>query len=190
MTTPALSILIPSIPSRLTRFSIPLFEKLQAQAAGHPAEILMLTDNKARSVGHKRNALLAAARGAYVAFCDDDDEVADDYIAALGEATQLDVDVITFQQRVIVNGAEGIVHFGLRNPDEPFKPGAITLRRPWHPCAWRRSLVRDCIFTDKMFGEDADWVAQAAPLGETEHHIPRILQTYRYSSTISEAPAS
>jgi glycosyltransferase involved in cell wall biosynthesis len=191
MNTPRLSILIPSIPSRITRFAIPLFEKLSAQAdrIGSGVEILMLTDNKARTVGLKRQALLDSARGDYVAFCDDDDDVEDDYLAALLTATDKGADVITFLQRAIVNGQEGTIHFSASHPhDESFAPGKVARRRPWHVCAYRRELVAACLFTDKMWGEDADWVDQAAPLLRTGSHIDRILQTYRYDDKISEAP--
>lgn len=190
MNRPALSILIPSLPSRLARFGIPLFEKLQAQAEDLPVEILMLTDNKARSVGHKRNALLGAARGDYVAFCDDDDDVAGDYVPAIFAKTGEAADVITFHQDAVVNGAAAEVIFrASHDRDEPFAPGAIIKRRPWHVCAWRRELVAGCIFTDKMWGEDADWVNQACAILRNGVHIPRVLHRYSWRADVSEAPA-
>jgi glycosyltransferase involved in cell wall biosynthesis len=36
----------------------------------------VLFDNRARSIGAKRQALADIARGKYIAFCDDDDDVA------------------------------------------------------------------------------------------------------------------
>ena len=70
-----LSILIPSIPSRFRRFQ-KLFEKINAQATNE-VEILGLFDNKKRSIGHKRDALVQMSKGEYVCFCDDDDDVSE-----------------------------------------------------------------------------------------------------------------
>ena len=48
--TPLLSVLIPSIPSRL-RTASHLFDMLAAYSDGLSVELLMLTDNKQRSIG-------------------------------------------------------------------------------------------------------------------------------------------
>ena len=62
-----LSITIPSLPSRLDKFSS-LFTKIQNQIpnGSKEIEILSLIDNKNKSVGRKRQALFQLARGDYV----------------------------------------------------------------------------------------------------------------------------
>ena len=197
--TPILSILIPSVPSRLYQGAqilppgLRLFVNLCAAAEAYPrgmVEVLMLTDNKTRRVGLKRQALLDAARGAYVAFVDDDDDVSPDYISAILRETAHGPDVITFLQEAQINGQRGTIHFAADHAhDEPCKAGAIAKRRPWHVCAWRAEIAKQCLFTDKMFGEDLDWVNQACSLLRTGRHIDRVLHTYRYSTETSEAPA-
>jgi hypothetical protein len=74
-----LSILTPAVPSRIFQLQKLCFE-LEGQIKGLPVEHLALLDNKRRTVGEKRDALLRAARGRYVAFVDDDDDVSDDYV--------------------------------------------------------------------------------------------------------------
>lgn len=77
-----LSILILSIPSRLSNFLPTLLQNLlkQAEPFKNQVEILTLIDNKVRSIGKKRQNLIDIAEGEYIAFIDDDDRVSDNYI--------------------------------------------------------------------------------------------------------------
>ena len=167
LTDPLLSILIPCVPSRLSLQASALLAKLEAQRELDKldVEILLLCDNKRRPVGAKRQALLEQARGQYVAFCDDDDDVSDDYLLSLCSGAIRGKDVVTFRQRVIVTGqGEGEALFSLHHAsDEPFGVGAQFKRRPWHVCAYRRELALRGVCTEKNYGEDADWVDQVAP---------------------------
>ena len=78
---PLLSILISAIPSRW-EMARKLFEGL-TRVADQRVEVLLLFDNKRRSVGEKRQALLDIARGEYVTFIDDDDLVAPGYVSEI-----------------------------------------------------------------------------------------------------------
>ena len=184
-----LSILTPAVPSRMNTLGR-LCEELARQIGDLPVEHLVLLDNKRRTVGGKRDALLRAARGRYVAYLDDDDWVSPDYVASLLGAMESDPDVITFLQEASVNGAKGQIDFRLGNPNEPFCPGGTARRNAWHVCAWRRSLAILSHFPASNYGED--W-AFAAPLcalaGIGESHVERVLHFYQYDSRTSEAPA-
>jgi glycosyltransferase involved in cell wall biosynthesis len=46
-------------------------------------ELLANLDSGEKSIGQKRNELLCAAKGEYVAFVDDDDLIASDYISSI-----------------------------------------------------------------------------------------------------------
>ncbi len=183
-----LSILTPAVPSRMEQLA-KLCRWLGDQIGTLPVEHLCLLDNKRRTVGEKRDALLRAARGKYVAFVDDDDDVAGDYIFELMQTAQSDPHVITFQQEATVDFQTALVEFRLGNPNEPFVPGTVVKRNAWHVCAWRRSLAIQSHFPPTSYGED--W-AFAAPLcalpNLREVHIPRVLHFYRHSSATTEAP--
>jgi glycosyltransferase involved in cell wall biosynthesis len=183
-----LSILTPAVPSRMAQLA-KLCDELARQIGGLAVEHLTLLDNKRRTVGEKRDALLRAARGAYVAFVDDDDWISRDYVAELVKAAQEGPDVITFRQHATVNETQGIITFGLGNPNEPFSSSTKILRNAWHVCAWRRTLAIQSRFPASNYGED--W-AFAAPLcalpGLREVHIPKVLHYYRHSSETTEAP--
>jgi len=192
--TPLLSILIASVPDRLPQLA-ELIAKLSAQiAAISPpplVEILAFTDNKFRTIGEKRQALVDISTGTHVAAIDDDDDIADTYIHDITSALRSDPDVVTFDQlATLVGQGVAIVAFDLRHEfDEQWQPSETIRRRPWHPCAWRRSIADQCKFSSKNYGEDADWVDQANHLARTQVHIPKILHHYRHDPTLTAAPA-
>ena len=162
---PKLSILTPTIPSRYEQANY-LTEAIAQQIANNRiasgvVEHLVLSDNRSRSIGEKRQALVDIALGEYIAFVDDDDDISDDYVSSLLAAVETGADVITFRQRAIYNGLESEVVFGVNNQDMPFQPGGITLRAPWHVCAWKRELVDGCVFGFCNYGEDKIWCMQA-----------------------------
>lgn len=183
---PILSILTPAIWSRESaKF---LAAAISEQIGNSPIEHLVLFDNRQRTIGAKRQALVDIARGKYIAFCDDDDDISPDYVLKLLAAAESNADVITFRQRAIYNGLESEVHFGINNQDGPFTPNGITLRAPWHVCAWRRDVVRGCQFGLSNYGEDLEWCLQARKRIRTAYHIDSVLHTYRHDAATTAAP--
>lgn len=182
-----LSILTPTIPGR-EGHAKELSEKIASQIGDSQVEHLILSDNRARSIGAKRQALVDIARGEYIAFVDDDDDISEDYVASLLAAIRTGADVITFRQRAIYNGQESEVVFGVNNQDGPFNPGGITLRAPWHVCAWKREKIAGCLFGESNYGEDLVWCQQARRRIRTAHHIDRVLHTYRHDAATTAAP--
>jgi glycosyltransferase involved in cell wall biosynthesis len=182
---PLLSILIPSVPSRLEKVGA-----LIAKLDGDPrVEVLAFTDNKRRSVGAKRQALLDISRGEYVAFVDDDDWISDDYLAELLPRCESGPDVVTFEQEATIDGVTGRIIFDAAcRAHEHWKPNGIARRRPFHVCAWRRALAVQGVFTEINYGEDAAWVDQVAPLAKNHLHIAKVLHFYRHDSAKTEAP--
>jgi len=184
------SILIPSIPERYHTAQGLLFSLLESQSIARmqDVELLVLMDNKRRSVGAKRNALLEMAQGEYVSFIDDDDEVATDYVQkiyrliAKTRKEKTPADVICFPQRAtLVN--QGVVHectYSLahwkdREPDKrrqlapTDKPNTLAWSGPpAHTMVWRREIAQSAKFPEKNFGEDVDWVDAVCEKAKTE----------------------
>ena len=167
-----------------------LCDKISDQIENLPVEHLLLCDNRQRSIGAKRQALVDIARGEYIAFVDDDDDISDDYVCRLLTAIETGADVITFRQRAIYNGLQSEVVFGINNRDGQFNPGGITLRAPWHVCAWKREAVAGCLFGETNYGEDLIWCQQARRRIQTAHHIDAVLHTYRHDASTTAAPES
>jgi hypothetical protein len=193
MKPPLLSILTPACWNRVEQGRA-LHEKLIHQPGFSHIEHLVLYDNRARSIGMKRQALLNSARGDFIAFVDDDDDVSEDYVTRLIEViTQHpEADVITFDQAAIYNGKPFTVHFQLGAKDDKLildgPDHQCITRGPWHVCAWRRTKIRHCQFLDTNYGEDAAWVAQARQHVTRAHHIDAILHTYRHDARTTLAP--
>jgi len=183
-----LSILTPAVPSRMAQLA-KLCDELARQIGGLAVEHLTLLDNKRRTVGEKRDTLLRAARGAYVAFVDDDDWISPDYVSELVKAAREGPDVITFRQRATVNDDMAEVEFRLGNPNEPFQPGGTIRRNAWHVCAWRRTLAIQSRFPANSFGEDWAFAEPLCRIAKTEIHIQKVLHFYRHSAETTEAPA-
>lgn len=191
------SVLILSIPSRIKSLTAAV-EQLQTQAdgTGQPksVEILVLLDNRSKSIAEKRNDLLGIARGKYIAFLDDDDAISKDYMEKILKAIDEHdgVDCITFNQWCSLNGEPMDVEFGIGNPhgqlwrDEEGFLGDIK-RPPYHMCLWRREIAQSEEFrpvygANGQSSEDIDWLLRLYPKIQTEHHIPDALHGYIYSS--------
>lgn len=184
-----LSILTPAVPARLDAVRT-LSDELSRQIGDRQVEHLILLDNRKRTIGEKRDALLRIAQGQYVAFCDDDDWISSDYVSQILSATNDNPDVITFRQHCTVNGCEGEILFRLGNENEDFKPGGVAKRNAWHLCAWRRTLAILSHFPPCNYGEDWAYASKLCSLkGLVEAHIPRVLHYYRHDKDTSLAPA-
>ena len=192
-----LSVLILSIPSRNSQM-IGLFNKLQAQVAVlsecESVELLVLMDNCSKSIADKRNDLLRSARGKYIAFLDDDDDVGEDYIDALIGVIDSgnSPDCITFKQHCLIDGDSMIVNFGIGHPHGELvrdQSGSLMniKRPPYHMCLWRRELALSEQF-NSVYGkngqstEDIDWLLRLYPKTKTEFHIDAVLHCYIYNS--------
>jgi glycosyltransferase involved in cell wall biosynthesis len=193
MKRPLLSILTPACWNRVEQ-ARSLHEKIMAQPGSAQIEHLVLYDNRARSIGLKRQSLLDSARGDFIAFVDDDDDVSHTYVAELIEAIRAhpEADVITFDQSATYNGKPFTVHFQHTAADERLDLAGPDHQRitrgPWHVCAWRRSKVQHCRFLDSNYGEDKAWVDQARLHVQRAHHIDAVLHTYRHDARQTLAP--
>lgn len=184
---PKLSILTPTIPGRESQVQA-LSEKLCGQKGADEVEHLILSDNRKRSIGAKRQALVDIARGQYIAFVDDDDDVAPNYVPELLKAIKSGADVITFQQGSSYNGQKSTVVFKLGQGDKPYQPDGITLRDAWHVCAWNRDTVAGCLFGESNYGEDHVWATQARQRAKTTLHVDKVLHYYTHDAKTTAAP--
>jgi hypothetical protein len=183
-----LSILIPSIPSRFER-AVKLYNEILAMCEGMDIEVLMLTDNKKRTIGEKREALKNISQGKYFMFVDDDDSLLS--VKEIYEAAEKDVDVITFKQRCTNHdGSEFIVTFGIgseieHNHDE--QGNYIDCNRPpFHVCAWAE-WYKKIPYPNISYGEDAVWSLAANEAAISEHFIDKVLHSYNFNPQVSEA---
>jgi hypothetical protein len=187
-----LSLLICSTHTRYKTFGPRIQQQLFDQYAtlepdyAARVEILILTDNKTRPLGEKRNNLIDLAHGRYIQFIDDDDRIAPDMIRTVLEATDSGADTVTFLSEVTLNGGPpktcrySLDYTTDRNTADLYE------RMPNHICAVKRELATQTWFPQTAYREDAAYARQLRPLLRTEHHIPRILYHYDYDDATTE----
>jgi glycosyltransferase involved in cell wall biosynthesis len=184
------SILIAAIPERFHTAQGLLFSLLESQSVARmqDVELLYLMDNRRRSVGAKRNDLLQMARGEYLSFIDDDDEVATDYVQkiyrTIAKTRKEDppADVICFPQKatllpsgVIHDCAYSLSHWANRKPEERRQlaktddPNVLAWSGPpAHTMCWRSEIAKGAEFLEQNFGEDVDWVDKVCMKAKNE----------------------
>lgn len=184
-----LSILIPSIPSRFDRVQN-LVRKLEQQIGDrNDVEIIVFMDNKKRTIGKKRDTIKYLATGEYFSMIDDDDDVADTFVHDICDAiSKYNVDVVTFDSMVHIEGNTGIVNMSIFNKEnEQYSHERLTRRQPFHMCAWKTNKFATIGFDDLMYGEDAIFSYKATQLATSEHHIDKTLHHYHWDVDVTEA---
>ena len=184
---PILSILICSVPRRRALLER-LFDDLHTQiVAPNIATLVEICVDMREdvTVGEKRQALLERAHSAYVAFIDDDDGVAHDYVRRVFQAivSNRGVDCVSLVGTITTDG---------RNPQrfehsikhEKWETvGGVHLRSTNHLNAVKRELALKVGFVSKNVGEDFDYATRLRPLLVTEASAgDEPLYYYWYSS--------
>lgn len=193
MSVPLLSVLIPTL-ARREALLLGLLDVLlpQAEAAPEGVEVVALRNCGERPLGEYRDALVADARGDYVAFVDDDDMVAGDYVAKVCKALAARPDVVG-----LICSCTGIAapwsiastrwigtgpgpHPGLLDGQDAFVRGAS------HLMPVRAGIARQCSFQGSgtpWTHEDTQYAAALEALldGAAEEFIPEALYAYRWN---------
>jgi glycosyltransferase involved in cell wall biosynthesis len=161
---PKLSILICHVPARAAMLD-DLLASIHRQPGAADCEVLI--NASGGTTGAKRNALLSQARGEYIAFVDDDDRVAADYLPRVMGALESKPDVVGLELEMIVNGRESFrcVH-SLEHRDwfERVENGRkVFYRCPNHLNPVRRELAIAAGFPDVTVGEDKAYSLELRP---------------------------
>ena len=184
---PRLSILIPTLPQRKHTLAL-LLNSLTAQLAGlDPAqvEILTLSDSGELTVGVKRNQLLAAARGDYVMFWDDDDRAFGDAMRLILDGLRADIDCLALTVLTTFDDDSG------KWPPRLDRLAFDTAPRRQidcgiHICPVRRSIAQRVPFDSVSWGEDRNWSIRVKPLIKTWATIAKPVYHYDFNTTKTE----
>jgi glycosyltransferase involved in cell wall biosynthesis len=187
---PVWSILIASVGVRnadLERLLAGLAPQIDAEDGR--VEVVVYWDNFESTLGRVRQALMDDARGEYVSFVDDDDEVPDYHVAKVLAALERGVDYVGWRQQLYVDGVATKPTFHSLRYDRWWEDAEGYYRHVSHLNPIRARLARLGRF-DRQVPEDVDWAEQvhahlAACRNVTEAFIDDVMYLYRYDPEAS-----
>jgi glycosyltransferase involved in cell wall biosynthesis len=178
-----LSILVATVPSRLTYFYPRIITQLLEQSKNYSEiEIIGLFDNKKRTVGEKRQDLLNLSKGEYLVFIDDDDRISDDYISSIIETLNqnLNTDCVVFDCICCIENSplKKLCKYGIEFEYGDINNGLEWRGKPAHTMVYKSSIAKKHLYISSNFGEDIDWVKRACKDIHIQTRIDKVLYYY------------
>ena len=183
-----LSILICTMPERSELFKTLQNKILHQIEKAKTSEVEILSNDRLDiTTGEKRNILLSEAKGEYLCFVDDDDDISDFYIEQLLNAINSNKDCASLK---------GVITWDGENPEifehsMKYKEYRSNIRYqeiayeryPNHLNCIKSSIAKQISFTHKNHSEDTDFADALFKSGliKSEHQIEEILYYYRYA---------
>jgi len=178
--------LIPTLEERELLFIGLYYDLLHQKSHYDNVSIRVYCDDRQRTTGYKRNALIAICDTDYLVFFDDDDLPSPDYISSICRVLDEvpSVDCITFDADVTYDGKSPTpIYCNIRNKTFLQERGCYR-RPPMHFNVIRSSIAKEYPFPDQSKGEDVAWVKTLVREGALKEsfHIDKILYHYRYDT--------
>lgn len=201
-----ISILIPTIPSResslnnLLKILLPQMSTFTSSKDydnnitilkyhNFDVEIIVCSDEKKITTGEKRNCLLKIAKGKYVIYIDDDDEVPNYYINELKKACDSDSDCFAINGKMTTDGQKEIKWRLSKDYDNiTIKENGVDvyLRKTNHITGVKRELALLAPFPNKSNAEDKGYSDALNPFLKTEYKIELPMYHYKFSTKNKE----
>ena len=181
-----LSILICTLEERKKVFDELMFnlENQKMKFPENTIEILVKCDNGEMTTGAKRDYLLRIAKGDYIVYADDDDDVYPCYIPEIVRAANFGADCMAINGIMTTDGANRIPWRLSKNyPNVTvFEEGIgqVYLRTTNHISPVRREIAIQGGFPDIRNGEDKAYSESIYPLLKTEHTIIPPMYHYKF----------
>ncbi len=159
------SVLIPTIPGREQRLRAliaSIQEKVSRLAPELRLEICLEFDNYESSVGTKRQRLLEKARGKYLSFVDDDDEITDAYVEDVWAMIRGNYQTMRLRGRM---REYFFVHSTAVKVTDPMATKEHFQRPPNHLNPMLADIAKLIPFKNAMRGEDLEWTLALSRTG-------------------------
>jgi hypothetical protein len=189
-----LSILVPTVPSRIEFFYVKLMKELlrQIEPYKNEIELISLFDNKKRSIGKKRQEMINLSQGEYIVFIDDDDRISDDYVSQIMKKLyeNPNTDCVVFDSIYRINGGiDKLCKFGIEFEYGDVNGGLEFRRKPAHIMVYSSSIVKRHQYNDMGNGEDSNWIERAHLDIKNQTRIDKVLYYYdaEYATTSETA---
>jgi len=136
------------------------------------------------SIGVKRNKLLQQAKGEYIAFIDDDDRIADNYIELIMAGIATNPDCCSLNGIITTNGQNPQEFKHSIAYDSMYERDGVLYRPPNHLNAVRSSIAKQMVFPDWQRSEDSNYCFQLRDSGllKVEYKIEPVLYYYDFVS--------
>jgi hypothetical protein len=187
MTTPLLSILIPTIVDRRSQYA-KLRNEINRQRMEFNLMDLVhvdfLEDNRQMTIGEKRERLYADAKGKYSVQWDDDDGILMNGLELIVEALEYNPDCLTYQEYVNIDGVEYLSNHSLAYNDwegdgqSEFADGFHFHRTPFMKSVIRTDIAKAVPIQHIRFGEDHQFARDLKSHLTNEIHLDH--EVYRY----------
>jgi len=159
------SVLIPTIPGReekLRNLITSIYDKVARICPELRLEICLSFDNRETSVGMKRQQLLTQAKGKYLSFIDDDDEITDAYVEDLKACFDGGYPVMRLRGQI---SPYTFTHSLENSLATTMARGEVFLRPPNHLNPMMADVAKFVQFKDAVRGEDLDWTLRMSKSG-------------------------
>jgi glycosyltransferase involved in cell wall biosynthesis len=171
-----LSLLIPTLEERRDLFrslKSELDRQILDAGAKDAVEIVVAEDNRETVVGEKRNALMDRARGEFLAFLDDDDEIAPDYISrVLGALDEMpDADCVGMRAQITFRGKHPRYFVASLRYRSIFEKGGSYYRPPYHLNPTRSEIARRYRFAHVKIYEDLERALRMSRTGALRREV-------------------
>ena len=184
-----LTILVPTVPSRLEYFYPKIMNELIKQTKKYnDIELISFFDNKKRTIGKKRDEMLSLVQGEYLVFIDDDDRIDSEYIDSIMSTlyNNPECDCVVFDTICIVNGENPkLCKYGIEFEYGDILDGKEWRGKPAHTMVYKSSIAKKHKYSDMNHGEDYDWVLRAYKEILNQVRIDKVLYYYdaNYNTT-------
>lgn len=134
------------------------------------------------TTGEKRNRLLEKAKGDFIVFIDDDDEVSDDYVESIIQAidSNPNIDCIGMKGKITFDGANEKKWIISTSCGGWYEKDNMYFRTPNHISPVRRQIALKVKFPKIMIGEDYEYSMGILPHLKREVLIDKELYHYKY----------
>ena len=165
------SILIPTLDERMETFNrlmASINEKKDRICPNLRIEFCVARDNREKNIGRKRHELLQGAKGKYMSFIDDDDDVTDAYFEDARACIEGGFHVCRLRGQM---AQYTFTHSVENTLESPLAVGDVFMRPPNHLNIMMADIAKFVSFKDATQGEDLDWTIRLARCGflQTEY---------------------
>lgn len=153
-------------------------------------EMVVNCDNGEKPIGKKRNELIKSATGEYVAFIDDDDLIAENYIAKIIQAIgNTNCDCVGIEGIMTTDGKTPRKFIHSLQYKTWFEKDEIYYRNPNHLNPIKREIAIKIPFAEINHGEDSDFSKRVLPHLKTESYIEGPIYFYEFRTAKNIIPS-